>query len=261
MLPDKYFAQDGALCYDFTSDSDVTIVIFYGAVDAAIRADITPKMSRVKKAIQDRGRDVNLMIITDGNNPQYSCNFHGVAGVVDSLDDLSNFISKKLYGPSRRTIVITDCGGAIPALISSSMVKYHSLLFTTPYFEVINFEDNYTVKDASTAYSINSQTWIRKNLASYGGMFNCLSYLDNFINTSDTRVSMHFAKSIYGSDLKMREFLNIYKHKPNVKTTDWEMPPDLNPHLLAQWLAKDGRMLDLICNEIDFQTACIQPKF
>lgn len=255
-INDDYFVLEGSLAFDFTAKSDITIVFFLGAASNTDRHNIENQIKIIKQGLAASGRIVNAMVITDGDNPGYSCNFLGIPGICDNLEELSNLINKKLYwqGTTKRTIVIADCGGAVPAVITSSMVDYHSMFLTTPHLRVFPDARNFTMPDRIAHYGSNVHVWIAKNLLAFEGFFDCLDFLDKYINKYDTRLSINYAKTVQGSDLKMRDLLSIYKYKTNVSINDWNIPDTYSPHSLIRWMSKERLILDYLKKEIDLHT-------
>ena len=253
--------MEGSYAYDFTTHSDITILQIFGAATKSSRYRLAETMGWMKKTQSALGKSVNVMIITDGENPSCYFNFLGIPNVCNGLEELSTFIDKKVYelGKTKRTIVYADCAGVFPALITSTKVKYHSMIFTTPYFRISDPFENLTVLDKSMAYSNTVQYRLRQDLPHLAGLFDCLSFLDRYIREQDTKLDIHYAKRLYGNDLKMRNLLSIYNQTPNVSVTNWEIPSTHHSHRLESWLSNNENLLPLIISkEVSLQEDIIK---
>lgn len=261
-IDDPIFIRDKAMGFDFSDRSEITFIIFYGLVgpDAS---SIAKSLGFWKKFFYSKmGHHVNVVGITDGGRDfgVYSANYLGIPGICSSTFELANLLNDKLYlrnGTTKRTVVFADCGGTIPAILTSSVVPYHSLNLTTPYLKVIGSEQEFDSSQYSVWIARKHAEWAHVELAHMKQWFNTVEYLDMYIRNPNSQLNMHWAKNIIGTDLLFRDSVRILENKTNVMITDHEIPPEIDGHMLQRHLITSRKYFTLVNNEIRSQFAAL----
>lgn len=238
-LTDKIFIKDSIIGFDFSKNSPVTFITFDGA--GGWGSKLSKRMLFWGNLFHKHlGHHVNVVCIRDGNRNfnHYSVNFLGLQGICENFADLGNLLNEKLYlkGSTRRTLVFGDCGGAVPAMLTSTIVPYHSILLTNPILEIERPGTDFSVSTHSSSYIKKISNWLYENLPEYRDYFDSslIYYLDKFTDQPNTSLDLHWASSVTGIELYYKNQAEFLKLKSNVKIQTHVI--DIDAHLLQPWL-------------------------
>lgn len=251
-----YFIHPNGLGFDFRSKSDITFIMFMGGISKKY-FDVKQRLDFWKAQIKrDTKIDVNVIIIGDiRENNLYIANYNGIDGVCNSVWELSKILLDTVYfkRKSKRTVVFADCGGAIPALLSSSIVPYHSLNFTTPYFKILGSENEFDTSQFSMWFSRELSINIYNTVSEYKEYFDILHFCDQYTQNPNQILNLHWATNIIGTDLLFRNRANLLPKRLNLTITDHIIPPNVEGHLLASFLFTKRKYQKMIAEQIDIQ--------
>lgn len=255
-INDNYYVHPNGFGFDFRSKSEICFIMFYG--------NVSQKYFNVEKRIKfwknqikrDTKLDVNVIVIGDiRENAQYACNYNGVEGVCNSVWELAKILLDVIYfrGHSKKTIVFADCGGAIPALLSSSLVPYHSLNFTTPYFSIYGSENEFDTSQFSMWLARDICINIFNTCQDYKVYFDTFQLCDQYTSNHNQILNLHWATNIIGTDLLFRHKANLLPKRSNLKIVDHIIPRNIDGHLLATYLFNSRKLQKLVAEQIDIQ--------
>lgn len=239
-LSDAAFVREDALAFDFTSRSAITLVIFPG-IGQVTREKIGKRVNFWRRLVKrELNQDANVVFVRDGKRGQgvYTANYNGIPGICETPFELANILNDKLYlrGTTRRAVVMADCGGTIPAILTSAVVPYHSLNLFTPYLKVFGSENDFDVSRYSVWKAREHAIWVHDNLTSMRRWFDLTEFLDLYLSAPNANLTMHWAKTLIGTDLLFRELVRRVETRPNVRVVEHDLPPEYDPHVLQRWL-------------------------
>lgn len=255
-LTSDYFVHPNGLAFDFTSKSDITFIMFMGGISKKY-FDIKQRLDFWKKYIsKNTNVNPNVIIVADvSENHVYEFNFHGIEGICNDIWELSKIILDKLYlkGCTKRTIIYGDCGAAVPIALSSTIVPYHSMILTTPYFTVLGSENEFDISQYSIwhAKQISAHNYTKNQ--NYKNYFDTLNYFDEFTKNSTNLLNLHWATNIVGTDLLFRHKANQLPKRTNITITDHTIPDRIEGHVLASYLFSVGKLQKLVTEQVVIQ--------
>lgn len=250
------FVHPNGLAFDFRSGADITFVIFLGNISKKyfnVRQRLDFWKNQIKRDVKF---DVNVIIIGDiRENDLYIANYTGIDGVCNSVWELSKILFDVIYlkRSTKRTVVFADCGGSIPAVLSSTIVPYHSMTLTTPYFTIIGSENEFDTSQFSIWFARELSINVYNNLSEYKQYFDILDYCERYIQNSNQMLNLHWATNIIGTDLLFRNKANLLPKKDNLTITDHIVPPKVEGHMLASYLFSTRQYQKLIADQINIQ--------
>jgi hypothetical protein len=255
-LQDDTFFHPNGFGYDFSTKSEITFIMFLGHLSSKF-FDIKGRVLFWKDTIKkETNTNVNIIVIGDvRENKIYGCNYQGVEGVCTSIWELSQILLEKLYlqGTTKRTIVFGDCGGAIPAILSSTIVPYHSVNFTTPYCTIMGSENEFDINEYSLWYSRDASIEIYNTNKDYQQYYDTLKYYDQYTENPNNILNLYWSSTIKGTDLYFRNKANLLAKRPNLKIVDYKVPNHIEGHLLASYLYKTNKLQKMVADEVDIQ--------
>ena len=86
-----------------------------------------------------------------------------------------------------------------------------------------------------------------------------MQYIETYLNQLYGKLTMHWAKQIYGSDLYFSHLAQKYKAKLNCNIVEWDMSDAYDPHMLYKWLRRGDRLFKLMAAEIEEQHKLLNP--
>lgn len=241
---------------NFSNRAPVTVVLFdgHGAYGIDLQKRINNFYTKITKYTSAK---FNMVIVKDGGRTdnQYTANFKGLSGICDNLSELSKFIFQKLFVEfqTSRVIYFSDCGGAIPAMVAGSELYVHSINMITPYLQVLGSKHVFDTKSYPVYIARETVAWVDENCREHSQHFCMLKYIDTYLEQPYGKMTMHWSRGIYGTDLFFRHLVNRYKNKSNVKIVEWDMSESYDPHLLYRWLRREDRLFKLMAKEINEQ--------
>lgn len=257
-INDDYFVHPNGLGFDFTSKSDISFVMFLG-YEPKKNKQIKNILDYWKKRLDYKSKfKVNVIIIGDRREyDHYIANYYGIEGVCENLWDLSYILLNKLYlkGTTKRTVVFADCGGSIPAMLTSIKVPYHSINLTTPYMSVIGSDHSFDTSQYTMWHSRELSIWVYDNSTEYKQFFETIDYYDLYSRNNDAMLTMHWANNIIGTDRLFRDMANNLPKRPNIKIIDHIVPHNIEGHKLAKYLFDTKKYEQLIVDECNVQKA------
>lgn len=260
-LDSKYYVHPNGLGFDFTSNSDITFLMFLGYEPRKTKT-IKGLVDFWKKQIQKKTKfDVNIVIIGDRRDyDHYIVNYQGIEGVCDSLWELSNILFERLYlkGSTKRTIVFGDCGGAIPAMITSVKIPYHSINLTTPYMTILGKETTFDISQYTMWHSRELCAWIHDTNADFKEYFDTIDYYESYTKNSNNMLTLHWATNIIGTDKLFRDRAGMLPKRPNLKIIDHIIPNHIEGHKLVSYLYQSKKYQQMITDEIILQKISLE---
>jgi hypothetical protein len=255
-IEDDLFVHPNGFAFDFKSKADITFIMFLGNISKKY-FNVKQRLDYWKKQIKrDTKIDVNVVIIGDiRENDLYIANYTGIDGICNSVWELSKILLDIIYTKqkTKRTVVFADCGGSIPAALSSSVVPYHSMTLTTPYFTILGSENEFDTSQFSMWFARELSINIYNNLSEYKQYFDILDYCDRYIQNSNQMLNLHWATNIIGTDLLFRNRANLLPKKMNLIITDHFIPLHIEGHMLSSYLFSTRKYQKLIAEQIDIQ--------
>lgn len=264
-IESNYYANPNGLAFDFTDRSEVTLLQFQGLGTSSNL--ITDVMSFWKKVISRKlKRQVNVIIIKDMRSSgihagHYTANYEGIVGVCENIWELCKLLNDKLYlknGTTKRSVVFADCGGSIPAILTSILVPYHSMNFTNPYLTVLNPENEFEIKSTGMWFAKDTCVYAHDKLTDYKSWFQTLQYFDEYTKNPNVQLNLHWATNLVGSDLLFRNEAEKLPKRSNIKITDHLVPNHVQSHLLEKFLFNNRKYMTLVTDEIKTQFASIE---
>jgi len=264
-LESNYYANPNGLAFDFTDKSEVTFIQFQGmGENSNIITDVVSFWKNV--VFHKLKKKINVIIIKDNrlhglHTGHYTANYHGVVGAVDNIWELCQLLNDKLYlknGTTKRTVVFADCGGSIPAILTSILVPYHSMNFTNPYLTVLSPNNEFEVTSNGMWYAKDTCVYAHENLQDYQPWFETLQYFDNYTKNPNVQLNLHWATNLIGSDLLFRNEAERLPKRVNIKITDHNVPSNIESHLLEKYLFQNRKYLKLVTDEVKAQYAIVE---
>lgn len=251
ILDKKEYIKEHSLCFNFTCPSDIVIVNFlnFAPIFKGELKEITDKIS---SSLQ-----VNYMTICGGNaNYAYRFNLDGIIGF-DSWTDpylIGDFLYELLLVRNKfKYIIFTgDCGGAYTALLASKKVPVHSFLFTTPSITISDFREQGWIEEKVNAYKIKK--YACDNMSFLQGNFDAFPIFLSHVNNG-TKINIHWAINVVKTDLYEKNRVEAISNKRNLTITLHQIPHDMNPHHLRDWLNQTARMELYFIQEINIAKA------
>lgn len=261
---DDYFVHPNGLAFDFRSKSDVTFIMFMGGISKKY-FDIKQRLDFWRKLIHKNSNiDPNVIIVADVNeNTVYEFNFHGIDGICNDIWELSKIILDKLYlqGTTKKTIIYGDCGAAIPIALSSTIVPYHSMILTTPYFTVLGSEHEFDTGQYSVWHSKQISVHNYNKNQNYKNYFDTLNYFDEFTKNHTNLLNLHWATNIIGTDLLFRHKANSLPKRSNISIVDHTIPNKIEGHILSSYLFSTGKLQSIVTEQIKIQKNILDTNF
>lgn len=263
-LDDAYCVYPNGLAFDFRNKADITFVMFMGA---AI------KIKPLKKYLDFYGKFfyrnlkkfVNVVIVADRKEQTgiYAGNYGGIYGLCDNVWEIGKILKQIIYekNHTQRTVVFGDCGGSLPAMLTSTIVPYHSINFTTPYYEILGSDNDFDSSQYSMWFARNHSIYIFDNFTKLKKHFDTISYFDEYTKNSQNQLNLHWASNIIGTDLMFRHKANMLPKRNNLRIIDHIVPANVEGHLLIQWLISTGLYYNMILDEIKIQQSIIDTTF
>lgn len=264
-LLDDYHVFPNGLAYDFTNRSDITFILFMGAGPAANAKPLKNYLDFYSKYFYRKLKKcINVVIVAD-RQPQnliYTGNYSGIFGLCNNVWELGKILKHLVYEKfcTKRTVVFGDCGGSLPAILTSTMVPYHSITFTTPYYEILGSENDFNVDQYSMWFARNHSVYIFDNLPEFKKYFDTIDYYDEYTKNSENQLNLHWASNIIGTDLLFRHKANRLPKRNNLRIIDHMVPSHVEGHLLIKWLVNTGLYYNMILDEIKIQQSIIDTK-
>lgn len=263
IITDNTFFHPNGLGFDFSSKSEITFIMFLGHISNRffdVQGRVTLWKNLIKKTTNE---DINVVIVGDvRENNIYSCNYEGVEGVCGSIWELAQILLEKLYlqGTTKRTVVFADCGGAIPAILTSTIVPYQSVNFTTPYCTIMGSENEFDINEYSLWYSRDASIQIYNTNKNYLKYYDTLKYYDEYTNNPNHFLSLYWASTIKGTDLLFRNKANFLTKRSNLRIIDYKVPNHVEGHVLASYLFSTGKLQKLVTEQIKIQKQILSSK-
>lgn len=253
-------SSSDVIAYDFSSNSPITLIFF----DGFAKANLAKRVAYYKKLIKNAcGFDINVVSCQDLDNGQhYAAYYKGLNGWCDDVIALGAKLHHLLYvqNNTKRLIAFGDCAGSAPVILTSDIVVYHSMNFTTPYLEVIGRDMDYTISDQSMFIARDTVLWIHDNLTDMRPMYDTRPMLERHIESGVGVVNMHWAKSVYGTDLLFRDQVRHLESKMNVNVVEHDIPPTQEPHTLISWLILTRRYMMMVIDAVRVEAAALKAK-
>ena len=263
-LNDDYFVHPNGFAFDFKSKAKLTFVMFLGNLPKKY-FNLKQRLDFWKTQIKrDTKTEINVVIVADvRENTLYGANYSGVEGVCNSVWELSKILLDTIYlkNQTTRTIVFADCGGCIPAMLSSSIVPYHSVNLTTPYFQIIGSENEFDTSQFSMWFARELSINIFDTLQQYNNYFDVLSFCDQYTKNPNQILNLHWATNIIGTDLLFRSKAELLPKRPNLTITDHVLPLNIEGHMLATYLFNKREYQKMVAKQIDIQKKILDNSF
>lgn len=246
---------------DFSNRSAITVVIFdgHGAYGIDLQKRIRNFYEKVNKYTLVK---FNIVIVKDGQRPgnHYTANFKGLSGICTNLSELSKILFQKCFAEynTERMIYFSDCGGSAPAIITGTELPVHSINMITPYLQVLGRKHVFDVKSYNVHISKETTAWIDEN-CDEDQYFDQMHYVDLYLGQLYGKLTMHWSKKIYGTDLFFNHLAKRYSKKVNCNIVEWDMSEAYDPHLLYKWLRRQDNLFKLIAKEVNEQYLILNP--
>lgn len=259
-IQDSYYIHPNGLGFNFTNRAEITFVMFLGGAPASttIKKLLDFWTNYFQKKLK---KNINVVIIgdkkTDGKF--YAANYSGIENVCNNVWELSKILYDLLYKKflTKRVVVFGDCGGSIPAILSSTVVPYHSITLTTPYYEVIGSEHEFDTSQYSMWYSRELSIDCYNNQANHKSYFKTIEYFDEYTKNSNNVLNLHWANTIIGTDLLFRHKANLLPKRQNIRIIDHAVPKSVEGHMLIKHLVNTGQYYKMVAEEIKIQQLII----
>ena len=262
-IENSYYVHPSGLAFDFRNKSAITFILFMGAA-VSIKPLKTYLDFYNKLFYRKLKKLVNVVIVADRqpNTLMYTGNYRGISGLCDSVWQLGKLLNHIIYEKhhTERTKVFGDCGGSLPAILTSTVVPYHSITFTTPYYEVLGNKNEFDVEQYSMWFARNHSVYTFDNLSEHKPYFDTIEYYDEYTKTTENQLNLHWASNIKGTDLLFRHKANMLPKRSNLRIIDHLVPSDVEGHMLIKWLSNTGLYYSMILDEIKIQQAIIDTK-
>lgn len=260
-ITDSVFIQENGLGFDFSDQSEITFVQFNG-IGGPGTSSVAKILTFWKRYFYKKfGHHVNVVLVRDGGREfgEYTANYLGIAGICSSVFELANLLNNKIYlknGTTKKTVVFADCAGAFPAVITSSIVPYHSINLTTPHLRILGTNQDFDSSQKSAQIAKTHSSWIYEEIPEMRPWFDTIGYLESFTTRPENFLNLHWAKNITGPDLMFRNQASQLK-KSNVSITDHEIPLDVEGHQLIRHLISTKEYYRLVDTEVYAQFAAL----
>jgi len=259
-LSENYFVNPNGLAFDFTNKSDITFIEFVGANNTLY--SVKKKLDFYKKFLFSKlAKHINVVIVGDNklNGKLYTCNYSGVLGTCNSVWELGNILYNKIYieNNTKKTVVFGDCGGSLPAILTSTIVPYHSINFTTPYYQVIGGNHDFDTSQYSIWFAREICVHVHNTENSYKQYFDTLDFYEQYTRNQSNYLNLHWANTVVGTDLLFRDKAKLLPKRSNFKIIDHLVPSTVEGHLLASYLVKTKKWYQMIIEEIKIQQSII----
>jgi len=254
-LNTNYYVNPNGLAFDFRDNSEITLIKFLGY---EVKQKPIEHLLRFWKTLSRKlaGSDCNIVIVTDrGNNRHYIANYFGIENVCNNVWELSKLLNDKIYlnSKTKRCIVFADCGGTIPAILSSTIVKYHSINVTTPYLTIVGSENEFDTNQYTLWYSRELCVEIYHDAQEFRDYYDTLQYYDRYTQEPDSLLNMHWASNVKGTDLYFRNRANQLPKRSNITITDHVLPAHIEGHNLTKYLWANKQYQGLLKQQLLIQ--------
>lgn len=241
---------------DFTNNAPITVVIFDG--HGAYGVDLQSRLNKIQtKTLKYTSVKFNLVIIKDGQRPEnnHTANFKGLSGICTHISELSKLLFQKCFVEfnTERLIYFSDCGGSFPAIITGNELPVHSINMITPYFQILGRNHIFDIKSYGAHISKKTSVWIDDNCKEEKRYFDQLQFIDAYLTQHYSKLTMHWAKHVYGTDLYFNKLGQRLTNNLNCNIIEWDMPVLYDSHLLYKWLRTEDKLFKLMADEIDEQ--------
>lgn len=255
IIESKRFIHPNGLAFDFSTNSDITFLIFVGYEPLSKPMHVMLQFWK-KLTKKLAGQDINVVFIADrGSNKFYKANYFGIQNVCDNVWELGKLLYDKMYlkANTKRAIVFADCGGTIPAILTSTLVPYHSLNMTTPYLTIIGSENEFNTNQYTLWHSRELSKEIFLEANKFQSYFDTLAYYDLYTQNPNNLLNLHWANNILGTDLWFRNRAEQLPKRPNLTITDHILPANLEGHNLTKHLWADKTYQKMIKKQLEIQ--------
>ena len=231
------------MAFDFSNEFPITFVEFLNFSNGR---DLEHMVTQRSKYL-----GVNVVIITGGDSDikTYRANLDGITGIAVWQDPYYIGIFMKellLKHNSKYNIFFGDCGGAYSAILASKHAPVDTLFLCTP---TINgkptFQSNIEVNSVIFKQEIEKSINIDKEI------MDAFPILLKNIQMG-VKVSMHWSKYCTGSDLYDKTRAMKIPKSFNLEITEYDMPIEMDHHLLSKWLSNTHQLRNILQREIQY---------